>query len=46
MNYFGKMKEYASKATNLADKFLNEGAASTPDEASEINFLKDKVSKL
>lgn len=31
MNYFGKMKELASKATNMADKFLNEGAPKTAD---------------
>ena len=44
MEYFGKMKQYASKATNLADRYLNE----TPnkDHTDEISFLKDKLGKL
>lgn len=45
MSYFGKMKEYASKATNLAEKYLNEGSKPT-DDPSEVEFLKGKVAKL
>lgn len=45
MNYFGKMKEYASKASNLAEKYLNDGSKPA-DDPSEVEFLKDKVAKL